>query len=133
MNKHVVCVVGTRPEAIKMAPVILELKNSPDDVRVTVMTTGQHREMQDQVLQIFSIVPDVDLNVMKPNQSLTDVTCSVLNQLTLWLEENPTDVLLAQGDTTTAMAAAMACFYTHTPFGHVEAGLRTHQTRSPFP
>lgn len=133
MSKHIVCVVGTRPEAVKMAPVILELKNRPGEFKVTVMATGQHREMLDQVLKIFSIVPDIDLDVMTPNQSLSDVTCAVLDQLTGWLKENPADVVLAQGDTTTVMAAAMACFYTHTAFGHVEAGLRTHQMHSPFP
>ena len=133
MSKHIVCVVGTRPEAVKMAPIILELKRRPEEFSVTVMATGQHREMLDQVMQIFEIVPDVDLNVMKLNQTLSDVTCAILSQLVDWLKNNPTDVLLAQGDTTTVMAAAVACFYTQVSFGHVEAGLRTHNLYSPFP
>lgn len=131
--KRVLCVVGTRPEAIKMSPVIHELKRRPDDFDTEVMATGQHREMLDQVMTIFDIIPDYDLNVMKPRQTLTGVTCAVLSALDVHVQEHPVDVLLAQGDTTTVMATAIACFYHQIDFGHVEAGLRTHNLYSPYP
>lgn len=126
------CVVGTRPEAIKMAPVILALKNEPwADVRV--LATAQHRQMLDQVLNFFDIQPDIDLDIMRPNQTLTELTSRLLVELNrVFLEEKP-DAVLVQGDTTTVMAASLACFYHHIPIGHVEAGLRTWNIRNPFP
>lgn len=126
------CVVGTRPEAIKMAPVILALKNEPwADVRV--LATAQHRQMLDQVLNFFDIQPDIDLDIMRPNQTLTELTSRLLAELNrVFLEEKP-DAVLVQGDTTTVMAASLACFYHHIPIGHVEAGLRTWNIRNPFP
>jgi UDP-N-acetylglucosamine 2-epimerase (non-hydrolysing) len=128
----VICVVGTRPEAIKMAPVILALKEEPwADVRV--LATAQHRHMLDQVLSFFGIEPDIDLDIMRPNQALTTLTARLLLDLDdVLLAEQP-DVVLAQGDTTTVMTVALACFYHHIPFGHVEAGLRTWDMKNPFP
>lgn len=130
--KRILCVVGTRPEAIKMAPVILGLKNeSWADVRV--LATAQHRQMLDQVMEFFGIEPDVDLNIMRPNQALTTLTARLLLELdSVFLSEKP-DVVLVQGDTTTVMAVAMACFYHRIPIGHVEAGLRTWDIQNPFP
>lgn len=126
------CVVGTRPEAIKMAPVILALQNEPW-VDVRVLATAQHRQMMDQVLNFFDIQPDVDLDIMRPNQTLTELTSRLLTELNrVFLEEKP-DAVLVQGDTTTVMAASLACFYHNIPIGHVEAGLRTWNIRNPFP
>ncbi|QRM19919.1 UDP-N-acetylglucosamine 2-epimerase (non-hydrolyzing) [Dechloromonas sp. TW-R-39-2] len=130
--KKILCVVGTRPEAIKMAPVILELQKNPDfDVRI--LATAQHRHMLDQVLGFFNIDPHIDLNIMRPNQALTTLTARLLLELDdVLLEEKP-DVILAQGDTTTVMTVALAAFYHRIPFGHVEAGLRTWDMQNPFP
>ncbi|MBU0677143.1 MAG: UDP-N-acetylglucosamine 2-epimerase (non-hydrolyzing) [Verrucomicrobia bacterium] len=132
-KKKILCVVGTRPEAIKMAPVILELTRRSDVFDTHVMATAQHREMLDQALGIFSITPDTDLDLMEKNQTLTHITCKALSSLSTYLQENPTDAVLAQGDTTTVMATAMACFYTRTKFAHVEAGLRTGNMYAPYP
>jgi len=128
----IICTVGTRPEAIKMAPVILELKKQPW-AQVRVLATAQHREMLDQVMEFFDIVPDIDLNIMKPNQNLTELTARLLVELDKVLIEEQPDVVLAQGDTTTVFAMALACFYRRIPFGHVEAGLRTWDIQNPFP
>lgn len=131
MNK-IICVIGTRPEAIKMAPVILALKNE-SWAEVRVLATAQHRHMLDQVLNFFGIEPDIDLNIMRPNQALTTLTARLLLELdNVLLSERP-DVVLAQGDTTTVMTVALACFYHRIPFGHVEAGLRTGDINNPFP
>jgi len=128
----IMCTVGTRPEAIKMAPVILALKEQPwADVRV--LATAQHRHMLDQVMTFFDIVPDIDLNIMKPNQTLTELTARLLLELDKVLLDEKPDVVLAQGDTTTVFAMALACFYRRIPFGHVEAGLRTWDMQNPFP
>jgi UDP-N-acetylglucosamine 2-epimerase (non-hydrolysing) len=131
-KKRILCVIGTRPEAIKMAPVVLALKREVAfDVRVLV--TAQHRHMLDQVLSFFGIEPDIDLDIMRPNQALTTLTAQLLLDLDdVLLAEKP-DVVLAQGDTTTVMTAALACFYHQIPFGHVEAGLRTWDMHNPFP
>ena len=125
-------VFGTRPEAIKMAPLVLELKKY-NTFETCVCVTGQHREMLDQVLQIFSITPDYDLNIMKPGQDLYDVTSRVLLGMRDVLREVKPDVVLVHGDTTTSTAAALAAFYQQIPVGHVEAGLRTHNIYSPWP
>ena len=130
--KRVLCVVGTRPEAVKMAPVILALRLE-QWAKVRVLATAQHRDMLDQVLKFFSIKPDIDLNTMRPNQTLSELTARLLVGLDdVLLSENP-DVVLAQGDTTTVMSVALACFYQQIPFGHVEAGLRTWDIHNPFP
>jgi len=131
-KKRILCVVGTRPEAIKMAPVVLALKRElAFDVRV--LATAQHRHMLDQVLNFFGIEPDIDLDIMRPNQALTTLTARLLLDLDdVLLAEKP-DVVLAQGDTTTVMTVALACFYHRIPFGHVEAGLRTWDMQNPFP
>lgn len=128
----IICTVGTRPEAIKMAPVILELKKQPW-AQVRVLATAQHREMLDQVMAFFDITPDIDLNIMKPNQNLTELTARLLLELDKVLIDEQPDVVLAQGDTTTVFAMALACFYRRIPFGHVEAGLRTWDMQNPFP
>ncbi|EPZ8572064.1 MULTISPECIES: non-hydrolyzing UDP-N-acetylglucosamine 2-epimerase [Pseudomonas] len=132
MMKKVLCVVGTRPEAIKMAPVILALKNEPW-ANVRVLATAQHRHMLDQVLNYFSIEPDIDLDIMRPNQTLTILTARLLLDLDDVLQAEKPDVVLVQGDTTTVMTAALACFYHRIPIGHVEAGLRTLDMQNPFP
>lgn len=124
--------VGTRPEAIKMAPVILALKNEPW-AAVRVLATAQHRHMLDQVLNFFEIEPDIDLNIMRPNQALTALTARLLLDLDDVLQAERPDVVLAQGDTTTVMAVSLACFYHHIAIGHVEAGLRTWDMHNPFP
>lgn len=130
--RKVLCVVGTRPEAIKMAPVIQRLKEE-GGIDVRVLATAQHRHMLDQVLEFFDIDPDIDLNIMRPNQALTTLTARLLLELDdVLLAEKP-DVILAQGDTTTVMTVALACFYHRIPFGHVEAGLRTWDMQNPFP
>lgn len=129
----VLSVFGTRPEAIKMAPVVKALEAQPDWFRSVVCVTGQHREMLDQVLRLFAIEPDYDLNIMSPNQTLAEVTARVLNQLDPVLEKVHPDWVLVQGDTTTAMAASLSAFYRRIKVGHVEAGLRTLDKYQPFP
>ena len=126
-------VFGTRPEAIKMCPLVKEFQKYPDDFETLVCVTGQHREMLDQVLQIFGVKPDFDLNIMKQGQDLYDVTSRVLVGMRDVLDAAKPDVVLVHGDTTTSMAAAMAAFYRQLPVGHVEAGLRTHDIYSPWP
>ncbi|MFN3925857.1 MAG: non-hydrolyzing UDP-N-acetylglucosamine 2-epimerase [Pseudanabaenaceae cyanobacterium] len=128
----VVLVLGTRPEAIKLAPVIKQLK-SDSQFQVTVINTGQHREMVAQVMDLFSIEPDYDLQIMRPRQSLTEITCNSLQGLEPLLQYLEPDYLLVQGDTTTAMASALAGFYQKIPVGHVEAGLRTDDLFNPYP
>lgn len=131
--KIILLVFGTRPEAIKMAPLVKKFQQYPNDFRTVVCVTGQHREMLDQVLQIFDIKPDYDLNIMKQGQDLYDVTARVLVGLRDVLRDVKPDVVLVHGDTTTSMAAALAAFYQQIPVGHVEAGLRTHNIYSPWP
>ncbi len=131
--KKVLLVFGTRPEAIKMAPLVHEFKKHPEQFETLVCVTGQHREMLDQVLELFQIVPDVDLNIMKSGQDLFDVTSRVLVGMRDVLKELAPDVVLVHGDTTTSMAAALAAFYQQIPVGHVEAGLRTGNIYSPWP
>ena len=132
MKKKVLCVIGTRPEAIKMAPVILALKKEPW-VSVRILATAQHRQMLDQVTDFFDIDPDIDLNAMSPNQTLTTLTARLLFKLDDVLQTEKPDAVLVQGDTTTVMTVALACFYQHIPVGHVEAGLRTWDIQNPFP
>ncbi len=126
-------VFGTRPEAIKMAPLVKEFQKNKDSFETVVCVTGQHREMLDQVLNIFDITPDYDLNIMKQGQDLYDVTARVLIGMRDVLRETQPDVVLVHGDTTTSMAAALAAFYQQIPVGHVEAGLRTYNMYSPWP
>lgn len=126
-------VFGTRPEAIKMAPLFHKLKAEPETFDVQVCVTAQHRRMLDQVLKIFEIVPDVDLDIMKPGQDLFDLTSNVLQGMKSIFEVSKPDAVLVHGDTTTALATAMAAFYSGVPIGHVEAGLRTHDIHTPFP
>lgn len=126
-------VFGTRPEAIKMCPLVKEFQKYPQDFETIVCVTGQHREMLDQVLKIFDVKPDFDLNIMKQGQDLYDVTARVLTGMRDVFKECKPDVVLVHGDTTTSMAAAMAAFYQQIPVGHVEAGLRTHNLLSPWP
>ena len=126
-------VFGTRPEAIKMAPLVKEFQKNPQDFRTIVCVTGQHREMLDQVLNIFDIKPDYDLNIMKQGQDLYDVTARVLTGMRDVFKECKPDVVLVHGDTTTSTTAALAAFYQQIPVGHVEAGLRTHNIYSPWP
>jgi UDP-N-acetylglucosamine 2-epimerase (non-hydrolysing) len=133
VKKKVMFVFGTRPEAIKMCPLVNELKGRSEDFNVVVTVTGQHREMLQQVLDIFKVAPDYDLGIMKAGQTLFDVTTAVLNRLKPILEDERPDVVLVHGDTTTTFAAAVACFYLQIPVGHVEAGLRTHNLYSPWP
>ncbi len=129
----VLTVLGTRPEAIKLAPVIRELEAHPKEVRSLVCVTAQHREMLDPFLRLFEIRPDWDLNIMRPNQSLYDVTVGALGGLREVIEMARPDLVLVQGDTTTAFVAALAAFYEQTPVAHVEAGLRSYDKRNPFP
>ena len=131
--KKVVLVFGTRPEAIKMCPLVNELKSRPDEFEAVVCVTGQHREMLDQVLSVFGVVPDHDLAIMRPGQTLFDITSDVLLKIRAVLEEERPDVVLVHGDTTTSFAAALAAFYLQIPVGHVEAGLRTRDLYSPWP
>ena len=131
--KKIMLVFGTRPEAIKMAPLVKEFQKHPDEFETIVCVTGQHREMLDQVLHIFDIKPDYDLNIMKQGQDLYDVTARVLTGMRDVLKESHPDVVLVHGDTTTSTAAALAAFYQQIPVGHVEAGLRTHNIYSPWP
>ena len=133
MTQKVLLVFGTRPEAIKMCPLVNELKSRPDEFETVVCVTGQHREMLDQVLGVFGVVPDHDLAVMKPGQTLFDITSDVLLKIRAVLEEERPDVVLVHGDTTTSFAAALAAFYLQIPVGHVEAGLRTRDLYSPWP
>ena len=131
--KKVMLVFGTRPEAIKMCPLVKEFQKRPKEFETIVCVTGQHREMLDQVLQIFDVHPDFDLNIMKQGQDLTDVTARVLAGLRDIFKECRPDVVLVHGDTTTSTAVALAAFYAQIPVGHVEAGLRTHNIYSPWP
>lgn len=131
--KKVMLVFGTRPEAIKMAPLVKEFQKYPEDFETIVCVTGQHREMLDQVLKIFEIIPDIDLNIMKQGQDLYDITARVLTGMRDVLKEVKPDVVLVHGDTTTSTVAALAAFYQQIPVGHVEAGLRTHKIYSPWP
>lgn len=131
--KKILLVFGTRPEAIKMAPLVKKLQTMPENFETVVCVTGQHREMLDQVLQIFDITPDFDLNIMKQGQDLYDVTSRVLLGMRKVLSEVQSDVVLVHGDTTTSAAAALAAFYQQIPVGHVEAGLRTGNIYSPWP
>ncbi len=133
MMEKVMLVFGTRPEAIKMAPLVKEFQKHPERFETIVCVTGQHREMLDQVLHIFEIKPDYDLNIMKQGQDLYDVTARVLIGMRDVLKEAQPDVVLVHGDTTTSTAAALAAFYQQIPVGHVEAGLRTHNIYSPWP
>ena len=126
-------VFGTRPEAIKMCPLVKEFQKRADEFETIVCVTGQHREMLDQVLELFEVTPDIDLNIMKPGQDLTDVTVRILNGMRDVFRECRPDVVLVHGDTTTSTAAALAAFYAQIPVGHVEAGLRTHNIYSPWP
>lgn len=130
--KKIMLVFGTRPEAIKMCPLVNELRGRPEfDVRVCV--TGQHREMLEQVLRVFDVEPDYDMSIMKSGQTLFDITSLVLLGMREILEDFEPDIVLVHGDTTTSFAAALACFYLQIPVGHVEAGLRTYNLKSPFP
>ena len=130
--KKVLMVFGTRPEAIKMCPLAKELKTR-EGIRTVICVTGQHRQMLDMVLEAFQVVPDYDFDVMKEDQTLFDITTSILNAFRPVLETEKPDVVLVHGDTSTAFAAALACFYLHIPVGHVEAGLRTCNIESPYP
>lgn len=131
--KTIMLVFGTRPEAIKMCPLVKEFQKHTDEFKTIVCVTGQHREMLDQVLTIFDVQPDYDLNIMKQGQDLTDVTARVLTGMRDVFKECKPDVVLVHGDTTTSTAAALAAFYAQIPVGHVEAGLRTHNIYSPWP
>ena len=131
--KKILLVFGTRPEAIKMAPLVKKLQAMPEEFQTIVCVTGQHREMLDQVLRLFEITPDFDLNIMKPNQDLYDITSRILLGMRDVLKEVQPDIVLVHGDTTTSMAAALAAFYQQIPVGHVEAGLRTGNIYSPWP
>jgi len=132
MKKKVMVVFGTRPEAIKMCPLVKELK-ARDKIDTIVCVTGQHRQMLDQVLEAFHVVPDYDLSIMKEKQTLFDVTISILDRMKSVLEEVMPDVVLVHGDTSTTFVTALACFYLQIPVGHVEAGLRTYDIYSPYP
>ena len=130
--KKILVVIGTRPEAIKMAPVIAALRLEPW-AEVRILATAQHRQLLDQVNELFGITPDIDLNIMSPNQSLATLTSRLLSALDTVLRDEAPDLVLAQGDTTTVMTMALACFYQRIPLGHVEAGLRTWDVGNPFP
>ena len=130
--KKVMLVFGTRPEAIKMCPLVKELKTR-GTIETIVCVTGQHRQMLDQVLQAFGVVPDYDLSIMKDKQTLFDITTNILNRIKAVLEEVKPDVVLVHGDTSTTFVTALACFYLQIPVGHVEAGLRTYNIYSPYP
>lgn len=130
--KKIMLVFGTRPEAIKMCPLVNEFKKR-NDVETVVCVTGQHRQMLNQVLETFNVVPDYDLSIMKDNQTLFDVTTNILNKIKNVLEEVNPDVVLVHGDTSTTFVTSLACFYLQIPVGHVEAGLRTYDIYSPFP
>ena len=130
--KKIMLVFGTRPEAIKMCPLVNELKKRKS-IETVVCVTGQHRQMLDQVLEAFSVVPDYDLSIMKDKQTLFDVTVNILERIKTVLEEVKPDAVLVHGDTSTTFVTALACFYLQIPVGHVEAGLRTHNIYSPWP
>lgn len=130
--KKIMLVFGTRPEAIKMCPLVKELKCRPG-IKTIVCVTGQHRQMLDQVLNAFHVIPDYDLSIMKSQQTLYDVTTEILNKIRAILEEERPDVVLVHGDTSTTFATALSCFYKQIPVGHVEAGLRTYNINSPYP
>ena len=130
--KKVMLVFGTRPEAIKMCPLVNELKGR-SNIQTVVCVTGQHRQMLDQVLEVFNVKPDYDLSIMKDKQTLFDVTISILEKIKDVLTEEKPDVVLVHGDTTTTFAGALAAFYNQTAIGHVEAGLRTNDKYSPYP
>jgi UDP-N-acetylglucosamine 2-epimerase (non-hydrolysing) len=132
-KKKIMLVFGTRPEAIKMAPLVHALRAEPEQFAVKVCVTAQHRQMLDQVLKIFAITPDIDLDIMQPGQDLFDITANVLLGMKTVLAEHQPDAVLVHGDTTTTLATAMAGFYAGMPVGHVEAGLRTHDVYAPFP
>ena len=125
-------VFGTRPEAIKMCPVVKELKKY-EEFKVSVCVTGQHKEMLQQVLDVFEVVPDYNLNIMKQQQTLFDITANILLKIKEVLEKEKPDLVLVHGDTSTTFVSSLACFYLHIPVGHVEAGLRTYNLESPFP
>ena len=131
-KKKILLVFGTRPEAIKMCPLVNELKTR-DNAETIVCVTGQHRQMLDQVLETFRVIPDYDLEIMKDGQTLFDITMRVLDGMKSILKEVSPDVVLVHGDTTTTFVAALACFYLQIPVGHVEAGLRTGNLYSPWP
>ena len=131
--KKILLVFGTRPEAIKMAPLVKRFQQFPEKFKTIICVTGQHREMLDQVLRLFDITPDYDLNIMQQGQDLYDVTSKVLLGLRDVLKESKPDVVLVHGDTSTSTAAALAAFYQQIPVGHIEAGLRTHNIYSPWP
>lgn len=130
--KKIMLVFGTRPEAIKMCPLVNELKTR-NEVKTIVCVTGQHRQMLAQVLEVFHVVPDYDLSVMKDNQTLFDITTNIMNRIKAVLEEVKPDIVLVHGDTSTTFVTALACFYLQIPVGHVEAGLRTYNIYSPYP
>ena len=130
--KKIMLVFGTRPEAIKMCPLVNELKRR-ESLEVKVCVTGQHRQMLDQVLNTFGVVPDYDLSVMKDRQTLFDITVNILDAIKIVLECERPDVVLVHGDTSTTFVTALACFYMQIPVGHVEAGLRTYNIYSPYP
>ena len=129
----ILIVFGTRPEAIKMAPIVKMLQKYPKQFEIKVCVTAQHRQMLDQVLSLFDIIPEYDLDIMKPNQNLFDITCNVLQGLKRVFEAERSDIILVHGDTTTTLAASLAAYYCRIPVGHVEAGLRTGNKYSPFP
>lgn len=131
-KKKVMLVFGTRPEAIKMCPLVLELKSRPE-IEVIVCVTGQHKEMLSQVLDVFDVKPDYNLDIMKSNQSLSDITVNILNSIDEVLKVEAPDIVLVHGDTSTTFSTALACFYNETSVGHIEAGLRTYNIRSPYP
>lgn len=131
-QKKVMLVFGTRPEAIKMCPLVKELKTRKN-IKTVVCVTGQHRQMLDQVLEVFEVVPDYDLSIMKEKQTLFDITTNILNKIKEVLEKEKPDVVLVHGDTSTTFVTALACFYLQIPIGHVEAGLRTYDIFSPYP
>lgn len=131
--KKVMLVFGTRPEAIKMCPLVKELKKRIEHFNVVLCVTGQHRQMLDQVLEAFELVPDYDLSIMKQNQDLFDITTNILNRIKEVLEKEKPDIVLVHGDTSTTFVTALACFYLQIPVGHVEAGLRTYNIYSPYP
>src|SRR5690554_4159941 len=130
--KKIMTIFGTRPEAIKMCPVIIELKQSKK-FKTIITLTGQHREMLDDVLKAFKIVPDYNLNIMKSEQSLFDITINILNKINQVLDEEKPDLVLVHGDTSTTFLSSLACFYKQIPIGHIEAGLRTYNIFSPYP
>lgn len=133
MNKKIMLVFGTRPEAIKMAPLVHALKAEPEKFQIKICVTSQHRQMLDQVLDIFKIKPDIDLNLMRQDQNLSNLTSLILNEMQSILKKYQPDAVLVHGDTTTTLATSMAAFYASIPVGHIEAGLRTYNLKAPFP